>query len=215
MTETPPLHVPRFTVFDTPVVGTLLRWAASGVLRLAGWSSRIVLPDAPQFVVAVAPHTSFWDFPILMATALVHRVRGHWLGKHTLFRGPFRPFFRWLGGIAVDPTRAGEGRVAAALEVLRQTERLIVGVAPEATLRRVERWRTGFYHIALGAGIPIVLVALDYPSRTVTAGGSFVPTGDTVADFARIRAFYAPVRGRHPDRFTLPGDGDPPEPRPG
>jgi 1-acyl-sn-glycerol-3-phosphate acyltransferase len=195
---------PRWTVFDTPVLGTVLRWISLAALHLAGWRSRVELPSEPKCVLIVAPHTSYWDFPILLATALKHRIRAHWLGKHTLFRGPFRPLFRWLGGIPVDPTQRGRGRVAAIVDVFRSWDRIRLGIAPEATLSRVHRWRTGFYHIALGAGVPVVLGFIDYGTKTVATGDCFMPSGDIDADFKRIRAFYAKVRGRHPHRFALP-----------
>jgi len=109
---------PRWTVFDTPILHSALRWISLAGLRLAGWHSRIDLPSDPKYVLIVAPHTSYWDLPILLATALELQVRGHWLGKHTLFRGPFRPLFRWLGGIPVDPAERGRGQVAAVVPLV-------------------------------------------------------------------------------------------------
>jgi 1-acyl-sn-glycerol-3-phosphate acyltransferase len=198
------MQPPRFTVFDTPVIRTLLRLVAVAALRLFRWRTTVELPRDPKYLLIVAPHTSYWDFPILLAAAFTHRVRAHWLGKHTLFRGPGGPLFRWLGGIPVDPTRRGEGRVAAVVETFRSWDRLALGIAPEAGLSPVTRWRSGFYHIAVGAGVRIAFVFLDYDSKTAGAAPGIVPTGDMAADYARIRAFYAPMQARHPERFALP-----------
>lgn len=195
---------PRFTVFDTPVVRTILRWLSIAFLWATRWNTRADLPPGPKWLVIVAPHTSYWDFPILLATALKHRVRANWLGKHTLFRGPGKPLFRWLGGIPVNPTQSGEGRVAQVIDVFRRNETVKIGIAPEAGFRKVAKWRSGFYHIAYQAGVPLSLGFIDYATRTAGAGDHFMLTGDISADYARIRDFYAPMRGRNPDRFALP-----------
>ena len=199
-----PTGPPLFTVFDTPVLRTLLRWFALGLLRAKGWRTRMRLPDSPRWVAVVAPHTSFWDMPILVSTALKHRVRVYWLGKHTLFRGPFRWFFRWLGGIPVNPGNGGEGRVPGVLDAFRCNDRMRIAITPEAGLSRVTRWRSGFYHIAVGAGVPLLLSYADYRKRIAGAEEWFLPTGDMEADYARLRAFYADKTPRHPDRFALP-----------
>lgn len=198
---------PRRTIFETPVIRSILRGAAVAFLWLGRWHTRVVMPEVPKLVLVIAPHTSYWDFPLLLAAALKHRVNASWLGKHTLFRGPGRWLFRWLGGIPVDPTNRGDGRVAAVVETFRSRDRLWLGIAPEATLSRVERWRSGFYHIALGAGVPLWLGFVDYGTRTVGAEEHFPPSGDPAADFRRISDFYATIRPRHPQRFALPGNG--------
>ena len=208
MTDATPLEPPpRMTVFDTPIIRPLLRWISIGALKVGRWTTRIDLPDARRYLIVVAPHTSYWDFLMGLAWAFKHRQRVHWFGKQTLFRGPGRPFFRWLGGIPIDPTRSGEGRVPAAVAAFKSSERLVVAIAPEATLRPVERWRSGFYHIALGAGIPIALGFIDYGTRTAGVGGSFLPTEDEATDWGRIRDFYAPKKGRNTGRFLPPING--------
>jgi 1-acyl-sn-glycerol-3-phosphate acyltransferase len=155
-------------------------------------------------VAVVAPHTSFWDFPILISLALKHRVKANWLGKHTLFRGPFRWFFRWLGGIPVDPANGREGRVAGVVRMFRENEKLRIGIAPEAGLSPVTRWRSGFYHIAHAAGVPLLLVYADYGRKVAGADTWFTPTGDIPADYQRLRDFYREITPRHPEKFALP-----------
>lgn len=193
----------RLTIFRTPVVRTVLRSIAVALLRVLRWRSRVVIPADPKVLIVLAPHTSYWDFPILLAVALEHRVDAHWLGTHTIFRGPGSPLFRWLGGIPVDRTRR-QGLVGSVVEAFDEADRLLVGIAPEGSRYRRERWKTGFYRIAEGAGVPLWLVGIDYPSRTVSAERTFVITGDLEGDLRRLAEVFAPMRGRHPDRYTPP-----------
>lgn len=169
--------------------GWLLRGTARLALRHLGWGCDGGLPDLPKAVIIIAPHTSNWDFMLGITAMFALGVRVSWLGKHTVFRPPFGALFRWLGGIAVDrTTRAGvvEQMVAA----FRRRDALILGLAPEGTRRRVEGWKTGFYHIAVGAGVPVVPVTFDYPRRVIRLGASIAPTGDLAADMTSIRGFF-------------------------
>ena len=199
-----PTDAPRFTVYDTPVLRTVLRWMGVAFLKVTRWQTRVELPEEPTWLAIVAPHTSFWDFPIMLSMAFKHRIRANWLGKHTLFRGPGRPFFRWLGGIPVDPGDSGNGRVEQVIDIIGAAGEMRLGIAPEAGLSPTTRWRTGFYHIAVGAGIPLVLGFLDHRTRVAGADEWFHPSGDMAADFERIRSFYRPMEGRYPERFLLP-----------
>jgi 1-acyl-sn-glycerol-3-phosphate acyltransferase len=199
-----PTTPPRFTVLDTPVLRTVLRLIGITLLWAKRWKTSVRLPDEPSFVAVVAPHTSFWDFPILISMALKHRVKANWLGKHTLFRGPFRWFFRWLGGIPVNPAVNGDGRVAGVIRMFRENDSLRIGIAPEAGLSPVTRWRSGFYHIAHGADVPMLLVYADYGKRLAGADTWFTPTGDMAADYAQLGDYFSRITPRYPDRFALP-----------
>ena len=203
-----PTHPPRFTVFDTPILRSILRFIGVTLLWVKRWNTSARLPDTHQWIAIVAPHTTFWDFPIMISLALKHRVKANWLGKHTLFRGPGRWFFRWLGGIPVNPAEGGDGRVPQVVEMFRQNETMRIGIAPEAGLSPVTRWRSGFYHIADGAQVPLVLAYADYGRRIAGADEWFIPTGDMEADYALIREFYADKTPRYPERFALPEPGD-------
>jgi 1-acyl-sn-glycerol-3-phosphate acyltransferase len=190
-------------VFDTPVISQVLRWVSRLVLRLRRWRMVVHLPDTERFVAVFAPHTSYWDLPLMVMAAFANRVRGHWLGTHNLFRRPFGWFFRWLGGIPVDRTRSN-GIVAVTVEEFATRGRFVLGVAPEGTRFPGRRWKTGFYHIAAEAGVPLVLVFLDTTTRTIGAGDWFVPTGDLDADAGRIRRFYAGKMGIRAARTAPP-----------
>jgi 1-acyl-sn-glycerol-3-phosphate acyltransferase len=154
-----------------------------------GWTFEGNLPDLPKAVIIVAPHTTNWDFVLGMAAMFALDLQVSWLGKQTVFRAPFGGFFRWLGGIAIDRT-AHAGVVEQLVATFRAREELILGLAPEGTRRRVERWKTGFYHIAVGARVPIVPVTFDYPRRVIRFDVPLSPTGDLPADLERLHAFF-------------------------
>lgn len=162
-----------------------------------GWRIEGVIPDVPKFVIIVAPHTSNWDFVIGVAAKLALGLRVLFLGKDTLFRFPLGIFMRALGGIPVDRDSSHDV-VSYVVTQFARRERLILGLAPEGTRKRVERWRTGFYHIAHGAGVPILPVALDWGSHVVRIGAPFTTTGDADADVRALQGRFAGVNGRRP-----------------
>ena len=123
----------------------------------------------------------------------------HYIGKHTLFRKPYGWFFRSLGGIPVDRREAASLAQQLA-ERFDGSDAFILGLAPEGTRSKTNHWKSGFYHIAREAGVPIVMGWLDYPSRSVGMGGAFVPDDSLEQTFERVRAFYAPYRGRYPEK---------------
>lgn len=133
----------------------MLRWFGRAWLRLFGWT--LESPELPRRLVFIAaPHTSNWDVPFMMATAWALGVRIRWLGKHTLFAPPFGWLFRALGGIPVD-RRSPQNLVAEIARRFGESEELILGLSPEGTRDRTEHWRSGFYYIAVTAGVPIGL----------------------------------------------------------
>lgn len=166
-----------------------------------GWRFEGEIPQVERAVLIAAPHTSNWDLPHMLATAWVLRLRVSWLGKHTLFRGPFGWLFRKLGGIPVD-RRAPQGLVQQVADALRTSDKLIVAVPPSGTRSRAALWKSGFYWIAHTAGVPVVCGYLDFATRRASLGYTFEPTGDVKADMDRVRAFYDGVRGKHPDFET-------------
>ena len=193
----------RMTVFDTPVFSSIARALAWGFLKVNGWHKEGELPDAPKFVLIAAPHTSNWDFPFVLALAFAYRAKVVFMIKDSVFRWPYGWFFRWLGGIPVDRSKSN-GMVAQTIEAFNQNERLIVCVPPEGTRKKVRAWKTGFYYIALGAGVPIALGFLDYKRKAGGPGTLFIPTGDINADMKIIQGFYATVIGKHPELTSLP-----------
>jgi len=189
------------TIFDSRLARAVLRPLSVLVLRARGWRLEGEPPDVPRYVLIAAPHTSNWDLVLMLLMAFAFRVRVFWMGKHTLFRAPGGPLLRWLGGIPIDRSRS-QNVVEQCVAAFRGRSRLVLAVPPEATRARARGWRTGFYHIAVGAGVPIALGFLDWGRKVGGFGPLLVPTGDLEADLDRIRAVYAPVRGRYPDQAS-------------
>jgi 1-acyl-sn-glycerol-3-phosphate acyltransferase len=174
----------------------LSRQLAVGVLRAAGWRFEGGLPNVSKAVAIVAPHTSNWDFVIGLLGLFAVGVRVSWFGKHTLFKAPFKGLLRWLGGIPID-RRSSSGAVEQMVTRFHDSDALLVGLSPEGTRKPVARWHTGFWHIAAGAGCPIVPIAFDWGSRMIRFGEPLQPTGDLDADLAALQRFFAGVRGKH------------------
>lgn len=173
----------------------LLPWVGRAVLALLGWRIVGEVPNVPKFVIAVAPHTSNWDFVVGVAAMFALDFRLAFLGKHTLFAPPFGAAMRWLGGIPVDRT-SPHGIVAESVAGFAAVEQRVLVVAPEGTRRKVARYKPGFLHIARGAEVPVVMAALDYGRRQVALGPWFTPGPDTDADLDRVMAHFAPIRGK-------------------
>ena len=175
-----------------------MEWLGRSVLRLGGWRMVGVFPDVPRAVLIAAPHSSNWDGVWGIAAKLAMGVRLSILGKHSLFRIPLLgPLLRWQGVIAVDRA-APHGIVEQAVAALRGADRMWYAIAPEGTRRRVAQWKPGFWRIAHGAGVPVILAYFDYPSRTIGIGPVVQTSGDMAADNARIHRRYAPFRGPRP-----------------
>jgi len=196
---TSPMHR---TLFDTPVVKTVLRAGSRAFLKLNGWTVEGHLPPgAAKSVLIAAPHTSNWDLPYTLMVAFVLRLNIYWMGKHTLFRWPFGSVMRWLGGIAVNRDTSSNVVAASAQAIVSADGPLQLVVPPEGTRGKTRQWRTGFYFIALEAKVPIVLAYLDYHRKVGGLGPLFTPSGDVEADMAAIKRFYAPIKGRNAAQF--------------
>ena len=186
------------TIFDTPGVNTLLRGFSIAFLKLTGWKIEGSLPpDGQKSVLIAAPHTSNWDLPYTLMVAFVLRLNIYWMGKEQIFKPPFRGLMMWLGGIPVKRESANN-LVAASVQAIQAADGpLQLVVPPEGTRSKVRYWKTGFYYIATGAGVPIVLAYMDYERKLSGLGPVFHPSGDLEADMARIQAFYAPFKGKN------------------
>lgn len=174
-----------------PASRALGRWT----LRALGWRVEGPFPDAPKLVIIAAPHTSNWDFVVGIAAKLALGIRVLWFGKDSLFRGPLGAIMTSLGGMPVDRSSAHDIVSQLVAEFARR-DQMILALAPEGTRKRVERWRTGFYHIAQGARVPILPVALNWGERAVQVGQPFVTTGDIDQDLVELQGRFAGVSGR-------------------
>jgi 1-acyl-sn-glycerol-3-phosphate acyltransferase len=172
--------------------------------KFRGWTVGDNLPPGmKKCVIIVAPHTSGWDFIYGVGAKLFLRLDGIYLAKKELFRWPLKRMFKKLGGVAVDRGKHS-GMVDAMIEYIRSNEYAAIIFPPEGTRKRVTKWKTGFYHAALGAGVPIVMGYIDYRTKTAGLGPSFMPSGDIKKDFEIIRNFYKNITPRNADRFALP-----------
>jgi 1-acyl-sn-glycerol-3-phosphate acyltransferase len=168
---------------------------------MAGWRVQGGLPPIPKFVIIVAPHTSNWDFLLGVLAMFITDVRASWLGKHTIFFFPVAPLLRWIGGEPIDRS-ASHGTVEQAIERFRSRSQWVLALSPEGTRRRVERWKTGFYRIAVGAGVPIVPCRIDYQARVFGIGAPVWPGQDEVAGVAELRSLFHKEMAKYPDRFA-------------
>lgn len=193
----------KHTVFDTPVLRPVLRFLSLLLLKAIGWNQGGQAPEAAKYVLIAAPHTSNCDYLLLMAIALRFKVKLYWMGKDTLFKRPYRTITRYAGGIAIDRSK-NTGMVAQTVELFRQSDRLVVTIPVEGTRAKTEGWKSGFYHIARGADVPVVLGFLDYDKKVGGFGPEMTLTGDTQADMAVIADFYAGIGAKYPDKKTEP-----------
>jgi len=189
------------TVFETPVVGTLFYVISIIFLKILGWRRAGQLPEMPRYVMIAAPHTSNWDMPITLALAFAFRIKVYWMGKDTIFKWPFGTLMKWLGGIPIDRSKSNN-IVEQSVSAFQENDRLIMIIPPEGTRKKVRYWKTGFYRIAHGAGVPIVLGYLDFAHKTGGIGPIVWPSGDIDADMKIIQTFYAGITGKYPDDFN-------------
>lgn len=165
-------------------VPILLLW------RLAGWHAQGQLPRLDKFILIAAPHTSNWDYIMMIALSAHYRRRPKTLVKASAFRWPvFGLLIRAIGGIPVKRDQSSNF-VDQAVQILKSEDRVVLVIAPEATRKHADYWRSGFYHIAHGAGVPIVLGYLDYRNKVGAAGPTFYTTGDIDKDMTEIATFY-------------------------
>lgn len=191
------------TLFTTPVVNTLLRAGSRAFLKLNGWTVQGELPaNAHKAVLIAAPHTSNWDLPYTLMVALSLRLNIYWMGKQSIFRFPFGPLMRWLGGIPVDRSKNNSLVSASAAAIVAADGPVQLVVPPEGTRGKTRHWKTGFYFIALEADVPIIMAYMDYHRKVSGLGPVFTPSGDVEADMAVIKQFYAGVKGRNADQFV-------------
>ena len=172
------------------------------MMGIRGWRVEGTIPDIPRMVMIVAPHTSNWDFLTGLWVKLAMRMGARFIGKHTLFRGPLGVFMRWLGGVPVDRSAAA-GFADETTRVLKAAERMTLVIAPEGTRKRTDKWKSGFYRIAMAAGVPIVLAGFDYPRKVVFFGPVFQPTGDYEKDLRELQAHFRADMALKPENYGV------------
>ena len=199
------------TLDERPADASLRARLAAGLLAVCRWRVVVARPIPEKAVIIFYPHTSNWDFAIGLLAKWALEFDVHWVGKESLFRGPLGRIFRRWGGIAVN-RGVRTGTIARLAEEFSAHRRFLLALAPEGTRQRTEHWRSGFYHLALAAKVPLALAFIDYPRREVGVAGYLHLSGDPASDMAAIAAFYVGRTGRRPAlQGPIRFEGAPPE----
>lgn len=169
------------------------------VFKLLGWKPVGEYPSAPKSVLVIAPHTSNWDFVILIALAPIFGVKASWIAKASLFRPPLGWFMRKWGGMPVHRSKSAD-LVAQLSEQFKNRDRLMLGIPVEGTRARADYWKSGFYHIAKAANVPLVCVSVDYKEKEAGFGPTIVLTDSMTNDMDRVREFYEGITPRFPEK---------------
>ena len=196
------VRVPEFTYYNIPFLFAILGWPARLLAFLLGWKIIGDMKPYDKCVLIGAPHTSNWDYLIFLWGILVLGLRVNVLVKDSLFRPPLSFFLRFFGGVPVDRTRR-ESIVEQGVAFLKRANKTVLLIAPEGTRAHNKKWKTGFYHIALGAEIPLVLARLDWSSRTLYIGEAFDMSGDYDKDIMRIKAYFKGAKGLRPQNQDI------------
>lgn len=188
----------RKTVCSYPRALGLIRILFQGGFRLSGWTFSKQPPAARKYVMVVAPHTSNWDFFLMVGLGAALGRQARFMAKDSVFVGPLGSLMRWLGGIAVDRS-SKNNFVEQMTAAFHATDDMVLIIAPEGTRKAVSRWKGGFYHIAAAANVPVVPVYLDYGRKEVGFGEPCMPSGNIDADLPQIQHCYADVTACHPE----------------
>lgn len=190
---------------------TVLQWLGLLWLKLSGWKLVGNPLPADKYVLACAFHTSNWDFAICMAARASVRAPVKWIGKHSLFWGPAGPIMRMLGGVPVNRSLKTD-MVGQIVAEFAEHDRFGVAIFPEGTRKLVSQWKTGFYQIAMQAGVPIQPGVLDYSTKSFIFGPLLYPSGDIERDIEALRPFFMQAKPKYlknADRnFTIGAGGD-------
>ena len=179
-----------------PMKKRFARW----LLARLGWRIEGARPSEPRYVLIAAPHTSNWDFPLMLLFAAAYEIKVTWMAKDSLFWPPLGWAMRAMGGMPITRhTRTGV--VDSMVDAFSLHQNLVLVVPTEGTRARADYWKSGFYHIARQAGVPIVPSFLDFGSMRGGFGEPIPVTGNVPEDMARFRTFYHGMRGKHVDLF--------------
>jgi len=170
-----------------------LPWIGKFIFAIFGWGLKNEFPNIPKFVIIFGPHTSNWDFVFGIAAIFILGAKISWMGKQPFFRKPFGGILRWLGGIPIDRS-SSHGVVVTMINQYKSRDEFILAIAPEGTRKKVERWKTGFYRIATGADVPILMACFDYKNKIISFGPLIYPSGNLNADIEDMQLFFENIR---------------------
>ncbi|HBG82868.1 MAG TPA: acyltransferase [Acinetobacter radioresistens] len=187
----------------------MLRKIAEYSLGLMGWETDNQWPQGlEQCVMIAAPHTSNWDAVYARLALKVLGVNVRITIKDSYMKFPLGPFVRAMGGIGIDRSPKKEGQARASMvqlmaDLFKEHPHLVMLVTPEGTRAKQENWKTGFYHIAMTAGVPIALAYMDYQKKRAGVGKIIYPTGNYEQDMQEIMQFYANIEPKFPEKFSV------------
>ena len=170
--------------------------------KLLGWKTKVSAPDYDKYIICAAPHTTNWDLFIgklfmgAIGSETVFMMNMDW------FFWSIGPIFLWMGGIPVDRSRK-TSLVDQMIKIAKSSQKFHLAITPEGTRKANPNWKKGFYYIAQGAGLPIILVAIDYAKKCITAEKVIHPSGDLDKDMREIKLYYKNFKGKYPENFSI------------
>lgn len=178
-------------------------WLGDTLLKVTGWQIKGELPNEQKLVIAIAPHTSNWDFFLGVAVLFSLRIRIRFLGKHTIFVPGVKQLLESIGGIPVKRS-SSHGVVSQIVDKFKQQESMILALSPEGTRSPILPWKTGFLSIAHQANVPVLLIGFDFAKKHVIIGPLIHTQGDTEADMLKIYDFFRPIQAKYPQDVRYP-----------
>ena len=178
----------------------LFSFVGTSLLSITGWKVSGQIPDMKKLLVVLAPHTSNWDFVYGMALILSLKIKIYWLGKHSIFKKGVTRLLKSLGGIPVNREDA-KNTINDVLEIAKREGGILIGLSPEGTRKKAEKWKSGFLRIAQSMECPVLLVAIDYTSKEISFRELFHPTGDNQSDIEYLKKYYKDFIGKIPEYF--------------
>lgn len=192
----------RITIFNTPVLAQIFQVLSILLLGLFGWRAVGKVPkDIRKYIIIAAPHTSYWDFPMFLLVVFALRLNLNVFIKHTLFIGPIGWFLSYCGGVPIDRRAAG-ARVRQTVQEFENNDDMVLLITPEGTRSAQTNWKTGFYHIASEANVPVAVAFVDTAARRSGIDHFITPSGDIDKQMAEIKAFYDTKRGVKPQNYA-------------
>ena len=170
--------------------------------KVLGWKAVVNVPDYDKYIVCAAPHTSNWDLFIgKLFYGAIGRDSG-FLMKKDWFFWPLGPIFRWMGGIPVERNKR-TSLVDQIIQIAKERKTFHLAITPEGTRKANPNWKKGFYHIALKAGVPIVVIGIDYSKKLIICEKELMPSGDLEKDLREIKLYLKDFKGKIPQNFTI------------
>ena len=181
----------RRTSLLSRIVRRIILW----LYRWKGWRLASGIPDIKKFVIAGAPHSSNWDFVFFIGATDQLGIRPSFMGKSSIFKWPMTNFMLDMGGVPIDRSKSANYVEQIAAEFAARDELALV-IAAEGTRSSKGEWRSGFYHIAMAAGVPIIPTWVDNTTNVIGFGPPIMPSGDYATDLMKIATY---MRSQLPD----------------